>query len=302
MLPPLGNLSLPRPQTPPPGPDPSFPLTDRCLLLELPRELRDLIYEHALVHNYGLITAPDYHLADKFFVCNHEGEKLGDENPNQLQHVCHQLYVETRGIIFKVNDLIFKGESRAAERIYGPVSKNIVSGVDHFLMFFLRYGTLRLLSSKRAIVQYERSVNKPADIFNFLADRSLLSTICRQNPDMTVIVRFRYIGTTHLKAAEYFKFTNIYSLLFRGSLVHKSLPLRYPQFVLPMAKFLAQQVVDIHLPANLRLSLMCEKKFSVSGLRQDILRDTESFQLENTTSAQIEDLLAIAKKAFEDGL
>jgi len=40
--------------------DPAHPENDRCLLLELPRELRDMIYNFALTENGGLIKYENF--------------------------------------------------------------------------------------------------------------------------------------------------------------------------------------------------------------------------------------------------
>ncbi|KAF2135027.1 hypothetical protein P153DRAFT_380827 [Dothidotthia symphoricarpi CBS 119687] len=89
----------------------SAPHHDSSLLLSLPRELRDTIYEYALTEDQELFK-------DAFF-SPQEGSATGrfstinnttqNRDHNQLKYVCRQLYTETRGLSLRFNDLTFRG-------------------------------------------------------------------------------------------------------------------------------------------------------------------------------------------------
>ncbi|KAF2791656.1 hypothetical protein K505DRAFT_376606 [Melanomma pulvis-pyrius CBS 109.77] len=68
-----------------------------CRLLQLPRELRDMIWEFALMDNRGLYTL-NY--------C-HRLYTLDFKDINQLKYVNWQLYYETRGLAVRLNEIHF---------------------------------------------------------------------------------------------------------------------------------------------------------------------------------------------------
>ncbi|KAF1848625.1 uncharacterized protein K460DRAFT_427813 [Cucurbitaria berberidis CBS 394.84] len=83
----------------------------RCLLFELPRELRDLIYEYALTEVGGLVIngIPTSRLAggSGYF---HAGDNKGAKHDaNQLKFVCRLLHSETAGLGLRYNDVTFHG-------------------------------------------------------------------------------------------------------------------------------------------------------------------------------------------------
>ncbi|KAJ4374983.1 hypothetical protein N0V83_002062 [Neocucurbitaria cava] len=110
--------------------DPSIPPDNgRCRLLELPRELRDLIYEYAVTEVGGLVKdnafatevvdkEPSWSRDVKFPVGQstaaglfHTADGRTYKNDhNKLKFVCKQLLSETVGLEFSCNDLIFRGD------------------------------------------------------------------------------------------------------------------------------------------------------------------------------------------------
>ncbi|KAI4705100.1 hypothetical protein J4E89_009394 [Alternaria sp. Ai002NY15] len=72
-------------------------------LLDLPRELRDIIYEYALAEDGGLIVQewPTTHPKAT-------GAKYGID-ANQLKFTCRQLYTETTGLGLRYNKVTFGG-------------------------------------------------------------------------------------------------------------------------------------------------------------------------------------------------
>ena len=107
---------LTEPSWPPAMSDPPIPPSDgRCLLLELPRELRDMIYEFALSRD-GLIfrgwkddgfpafSAPNW------------------RNTYQLKYACRQLLYEAPKCELEINDLIFPSNATG-------------TGLENFIQF-----------------------------------------------------------------------------------------------------------------------------------------------------------------------
>jgi hypothetical protein len=74
-------------------------------LLDLPRELRDMIYEYALAEDEGLVLmerpTPD-NSSRSFKGCRQSDHSV---ESNQLKYACRQLNRETKGLGLKLNDL-----------------------------------------------------------------------------------------------------------------------------------------------------------------------------------------------------
>ncbi|KAI4953366.1 hypothetical protein J4E86_006909 [Alternaria arbusti] len=72
-------------------------------LLDLPRELRNIIYEYALTEEDGLLVQewPTMHPKAA-------GAKYGTD-ANQLKFTCRQLYTETTGLGLRYNKVTFGG-------------------------------------------------------------------------------------------------------------------------------------------------------------------------------------------------
>ncbi|KAF2676288.1 hypothetical protein K458DRAFT_397021 [Lentithecium fluviatile CBS 122367] len=103
-------------------------------LLELPRELQDLIYEYALAEPGGLLI--DYRAI---------------EDDNQLKYTCRQLSAETRGLGLKVNEIyIHSTDSR-------PV-------IDTFALFIsICFKRCRRYLRRIALYQRSKSPHGPID-------------------------------------------------------------------------------------------------------------------------------------------
>jgi len=72
-------------------------------LLDLPRELRDIIYEYVLTEKAGLVV-----LRSSPSRVRPLDDPYGPD-PNRLKLVCHQLYQETTGLGLRYNKLTFGG-------------------------------------------------------------------------------------------------------------------------------------------------------------------------------------------------
>jgi hypothetical protein len=86
-------LSNPTSKTPVQGP---------CRLLQLPRELRDLIYEYALTEDGGLVSSGTH--PRRLYAAGKDEQS----EPNQLKLVSKQLYSETKGLPLLYNNLTFR--------------------------------------------------------------------------------------------------------------------------------------------------------------------------------------------------
>jgi hypothetical protein len=86
--------------------------TDRCRLLELPGELRNMVYQNVLTHPLGLISTPD---EPALGFIPHSGTARGarGQDPNPLRYVCRQLHYETRHLLLKHNSCVLKGKREA---------------------------------------------------------------------------------------------------------------------------------------------------------------------------------------------
>jgi hypothetical protein len=80
---------------------------DRCRLLDLPRELRDMIYEFVLTKERGLIKESARVPTARLYAA----KDFTRRDPNQLKFVCRQMYDETRGLALRFNDLTFRGHT-----------------------------------------------------------------------------------------------------------------------------------------------------------------------------------------------
>jgi hypothetical protein len=94
----------------------------QCHLLNLPGELRNMIYGYALTDPKGLQYRRGNDHLGRF--CNRTANAVtpadggapadagaphdADHEANQLQYVCHELRYETRGLGFRLNELHFK--------------------------------------------------------------------------------------------------------------------------------------------------------------------------------------------------
>jgi hypothetical protein len=78
-------------------------------LLDLPRELRDMIYEYALTEDQGLLLVERDDTQKSFRGCRPTDPST---ESNCLKYVCRQLYYETKGLGLGLNDLTIRSEFR----------------------------------------------------------------------------------------------------------------------------------------------------------------------------------------------
>jgi hypothetical protein len=102
-----------------------------CRLLQLPRELRDLIYEYALTEDGGLVSSgmKPRHL--------YAAGKDEQSEPNQLKLLSKQLYSETKGLPLLYNNLTFENfdhlewfvENYCADALFRRVKEVTIKGL-----------------------------------------------------------------------------------------------------------------------------------------------------------------------------
>jgi hypothetical protein len=247
---------------------------DRCFLLELPREIRDMIYQHALTHDAGLKVSIDtrksrmlvYGRIPYAYVAT-----LVCANPLTL--VCHQLNHETIGAIFTANSSV----ALHCLNYTVPHSPTLNT-------FAKQVGTVVTARLQKITVSGSPIVTTAPLTWPEVQSRLIeFTSFCVAHPKMAVVVRFGLVenvqGTTWLGSCL------ALSSLIRGP---QSIPdaVDHNDYGFQLAFYRVQGRVDglKHLPANLRFSMLDEVPMGemmfrmVTGL--DWVKDVIPFALE----------------------
>ena len=107
------------------------------------------------------------------------------------------------------------------------------------------------------------------------------------------------MSTSLVNPGPHLEFTNVFSLLLRQRLAHQIPPVRNQASMYAEAARLAPHAVNVHLPPNLRLSTMIDEEFPAEHIRLDDM--TQRYWLPKISSAQVTEMAAAARKAFEEG-
>jgi hypothetical protein len=199
---------------------------------------------------------------------------------------------------------VFKGEFQAVGKmnVLGlERDPTAVSGLDHFFGYIYGHEPPGPKGLKKAIIEYE-GPTFPVDsqaFFELLADDGLLSTFCKQHPHIQIVVRFRMFFNTRFPG-RFLYLANIFSLLFRNKLIYAGLPVLFQSSLNVEVARLTPHAVKIHLPENLRISIMHDSEFSARDLRDPEI--TKQSWLLGTSSAQINELADVATRVFNEGL
>jgi len=154
-------------------------------LLQLPRELRDMIYEYALTEPGGLVADVVRGLDAWTRFRAAENEEHQELESNQLRFVCRQLYVETSALGLRYNDLIF----------CLPDEEAFVTVYDLFDRFHHSCAPTYLNDIRRITVfDDETDIPEEAVQLESLLSPSLIR-FCEKYPKTTVIVRFDWVQT-----------------------------------------------------------------------------------------------------------
>ena len=161
-------------------------------LLQLPRELRDMIYEYALTKPGGLVADVVRGLDAWTRFRAAENEEHQELESNQLRFVCRQLYVETSALGMRYNDLTFRL----------PDEEAFVTIYDLFDRFY-HSCSATYLKDIRCITIIDDETDWPEEAVQ-LESLLLPSLIrfCQEFTKATVIVRFNWLemwreATTH---------------------------------------------------------------------------------------------------------
>jgi hypothetical protein len=170
-----------------PGPiqHPLPPRNDRCLLLELPRELRDLVYLHTLTHDGGIAVHIDKH--KRLMVVRGRGKQgqiLSAAYTNPLVLVCQQVTRETNCAICKANcDLAL-------------YSRDFATPSSFTLDLFTRQlGLAAITRLRKVAVNGSQSSAKTHLTYKEVSSyfHSFMS-FCEKHPQPIIVLRFRHVG------------------------------------------------------------------------------------------------------------
>jgi hypothetical protein len=186
----------------------------------------------------------------------------------------------------KYNTCVFNEERQAINKTHRlDTDITAVTGLDHFPNFIYGCGAPGPKGLRRVVIQYEGPMTGGDlhGIFKVLADDSRLSTFCRKNPKVQVIIRFRVMITSLVNPGKHLDFTNVFSLPLRQRLAHQISPARNQASMYAKAARLPPHAVNVHLPPNLRLSTMIDEEFRAEHVRLDDM--TQQYWLPNVSSA-----------------
>ena len=261
------------------------PHNDRCLLFELPRELRDLIYEHALTHEGGIIADVDtsksqIHVRSR----GRQGRPSTHACANPLMLVCHQLNRETEGVIFGANsDVTLYCVSYATPSSYT------------FNLFASQIGVAAFARLRKVTINGSPKVDArnvaPLTWKEVSSYFNSFNPFCISNPQITVVIRFRRVA--NIKGTSWLSESIALKEITRG-----------PDAILEPAErvvWRTQQVLSSlgntlpelqRLPANLRFSIL--EAVPESDIRKEAWGPI--------TAKWVEAILPYAKQLWEDGI
>lgn len=262
-------------------------------LLALPRELRNLIYEHALTEPLGLSTAPNSSPIGLIQLCAFTTrQRILALDSNQLRYVCRQLHAETNALGLKYNTIYFQPEIYSTATVYDIFAR------------FRNLSSARSLQSLRRIVlldaftcHYPGSVGKM--IKRFFHDQDGIVNFARGYPNVIVVVRFRWAND--LSVGRYISLANDLSELLRGTR-----PFSEPDVPDdPLLKGHADRHFDFGCPENLRFAPTLERDehrmiHNAISKSQTLNPVRTLDQLRNDKSMQ--EMVAVVKRIHEEGI
>lgn len=240
-----------KPSAQPTIPERSTASGSRCLFLDLPAELRAMIYEYALTEKDGLIMDSSYRYSA------HTASQKCDAN--QLKLVCKQLHAETRGLGLLYNSLTiqdsihrvwFGNFRRFADHTCSP---KIMSRLTEVILHDQIGRFEDLVRHKWSRGRGVRPLRILENQLNAICSPSFV-TCCQKLPIATITIRLE-VCRTH---PDFFLWAEIGSLvqyLFRGT---ESRMLKHGMLWTWKARALVQKFLDRHgsspFPPNLRLT------------------------------------------------
>lgn len=266
------------------------------MFLALLRELRDMIYNHALTLQSGLTSCLD---------CTGKMVKFYDKSTvphgpefNQLQHVSKQLRDETRSLALTNNTLAIVGTTAVegtelAARFLSECSPKIKAKLReiHITNTSLTPPEDVAILSMAPPQRWARRM--PAQLSLLVYDYSPLSRFCQAYPRTQVLLRCRLFTDEWLLS---FGVMYHYQATFRGQREFK-IPreiLMHPSFyrcweVVDVAEELALYLPVAALPDNLQIAVEQDIYDRMTGTRRHV-----------TCRRKVADILEASKKFFED--
>jgi hypothetical protein len=249
-----------------------------------------MVYDYALYYEDGLVTVPSPSSA--LFTINGDGPTT-NQDPNNFRYACREVYEETRGIVFKNNTVTFRGEPHQCGRDYNALHV-IDDALGQFVKVVKEPGQAIPHGLKKIVIQFEDCLVLDP-LTTLINDNGFLSKFCRMHPDVTVIARFQLIDAP-FPLAEHFAALITYHYYFRRT--HIEIPNFdtgdwYTQSLFERAQYWHS---TYHIPKNLRISFLEGGKFGLDALVHNI------GNLEGWIPAQIQDLIALAKRMFDEGI
>lgn len=217
-------------------------------LLQLPRELRDIIYEYALTEEGGLVAEAGSFLvystrvsrglrvmvlSTRFRAANNNGGTARESN--QLRYVCRQLHAETSTLSLRYNDVEFSVSE----------GQGYLTAYDLFDNFHQSCAPTHL-ARIRHITIFDNHTPVPKESVDVSGVLPLpLVSFCENCPNATVIMRFAWEGEVGEEA---------------DCMIHLSLALGHPN-PFPIDRHwdpggIAEEIEwnfrNVHCPGNLR--------------------------------------------------
>jgi hypothetical protein len=192
---------------------------ERCRLLELPGELRNMIYEIVLTYPRGLLNTPKDEAAPGFITYSGTARGAEGAGPNSLRSVFRQLHYDTKNLLLKYNCCVFKGECQATYKTNcSNRDVSAVTNLDRFFNFIYGCGAPGPRGLRKVTIQHEASMHGRDldDIFRILADDSLLHIYYRYNPRVQVIIRFYVMCTISVNPGAHLGITISSAFSFEG--------------------------------------------------------------------------------------
>jgi hypothetical protein len=254
--------------------------TPWCILFELPRELRDLVYRHALKHEGGLTIRITKH-EPRMHVRARGTERLAITKTNPLLLVCRQTYHETK-------DLLSPSNSEVA-----------LYGMDYLTPSSYAFSRFTGQIGFAAVAQLQKvTVNgRPNRIPGQLSYKEVSSyfegftSFCASHPQTIVVIRFQCVGDVDGKT--WLSECIALKELIRGSdTVKKYAALGSRRTGELRARLGSSLPVFRNLPSNLRFSILDAMP------EYEMSRDS----LGPLTSMWIKAILPYARELWEEGM
>lgn len=262
------------------------------MLLGLPRELRDIIYQYSLSYDGGLAVEITWNTTKSHVrhmrIHGRQNQNLEQTPANVLKLVCKQTREETRNLIFKANDNIaLFGMRFATPSSFG------------FQLFVGQLSSKTICNHLKRISVHgfpgvETTVQSPVAFKELAAYTSGFRTFCEQYPKTRVILQFRNV--VNVDSDHWYYWAGALEYVLRGSspLVF---PISKPHFAAQIMQLEFAFKTTPKLPNNLRFSIL--DVYPESGVENELEYYRDMFAL---PALYIETLAFVTRRLFDDGI